>query len=107
VQAAIEKTHMNEHFNLSDYDYLLPEENIAQHPLDSRDQSRLMVLDCDNNSSEHKQFTDIIDYFLPGDLLVVNNTKVFSARLLGRTDTGVKVEILLLSFPETLLAEQL
>ena len=72
VQAAIETTYMNEHFNLSDYDYLLPEENIAQYPLDSRDQSKLMVLNCDNNKTEHKQFTDIIDYFLPGDLLVVN-----------------------------------
>jgi S-adenosylmethionine:tRNA ribosyltransferase-isomerase len=97
---------MDEHFKLSDYDYLLPEENIAQYPMDSRDQSRLMVLNCDNNKIEHKQFTDIIDYFLPGDLLVVNNTKVFSARLLGHKDTGGKVEILLLTFPETILAQQ-
>lgn len=97
---------MNEDFKLSAYDYHLPEENIAQHPLDSRDQSKLMVLNCDSNRTESKQFTDILEYFLPGDLLVVNNTKVFSARLLGHKETGGKVEILLLSFPETILAQQ-
>lgn len=96
---------MDEHFNLSAYDYDLPEENIAQHPTDSRDQARLMVLDCENNETEHRQFTDIVDYFLPGDVLVVNNTKVFPARLFGHKETGGKVEILLLYFPETILAE--
>lgn len=98
---------MHDHFHLSAYDYQLPEENIAQNPSDKRDQSRLLVLDCENNRIEHRQFTDIIDYFLPGDLLVVNNTRVFPARLLGRKETGGKVEILLLYFPETILARQL
>jgi len=96
---------MEEHFQLTAYDYPLPGESIAQRPSDRRDQSRLFVLDCENNRSEHRLFTDIIDYFLPGDLLVLNNTKVFPARLLGRKESGGKVEILFLSFPENLLAE--
>jgi S-adenosylmethionine:tRNA ribosyltransferase-isomerase len=98
---------MHDHFHLSAYDYQLPEENIAQNPSDKRDQSRLLVLDCESSGIEHRRFTDIIDYFLPGDLLVVNNTRVFPARLLGRKETGGKVEILLLYFPETILARQL
>ncbi len=98
---------MSDHFHLSAYDYHLPEENIAQHPSDRRDQSKLLVLNCESNGTEHRKFTDIVDYFLPGDLLVLNNTKVFPARLLGRKETGGKVEILLLSFPETILAQPL
>jgi S-adenosylmethionine:tRNA ribosyltransferase-isomerase len=98
---------MDDHFHLSAYDYHLPEENIAQNPSDRRDQSRLLVLDCENDRTEHRQFTDIIEYFMPGDILVVNNTKVFPARILGRKETGGKVEILLLYFPETILAERL
>ena len=97
---------MEEHFTLSAYDYHLPEENIAQRPSDKRDQSRLMVLDCESSRTEHRQFTDIIDYFRPGDLLVVNNTKVFPARLFGHKETGGKVEVLFLSFPETILARK-
>lgn len=97
---------MNNDFQLSHYDYHLPEENIAQQPSPSREQSRLLVLNCEDDSREHRQFTDIIDYLMPGDLLVVNNTKVFPARIFGRKETGGKVEILLLSFPETLLARQ-
>ena len=97
---------MEEHFQLSAYDYHLPEETIAQRPAASRDQSKLLVLDCDNDRTEHRQFADIIDYFLPGDLLVLNNTKVFPARLLGRKESGGKVEILFLSFPEIILAQQ-
>lgn len=97
---------MEEQFKLSAYDYHLPEENIAQRPSDRRDQSRLLVLDCENNTTEHRLFTDIVDYFLPGDLLVVNNTKVFPARLFGRKETGGKVEVLFLAFPETILAQQ-
>jgi len=97
---------MDNDFLLSAYDYHLPEENIAQQPADKRDQSRLMVLDCENNHLEHRQFADITDYFLPNDLLVVNDTRVFPARLLGHKETGGKVEILLLDFPEILLAER-
>lgn len=97
---------MSEDFKLTSYDFDLPEENIAQQPSDRRDQSRLLVLDCENNTTEHRQFSDIVEYFLPNDILVVNNTKVFPARLFGHKETGGKIEVLFLAFPETLLAKQ-
>ena len=82
---------------LEDFDYELPEELIAQTPLKVRDSSRLLVLDKESGNVEHKHFTDIIDYFDEGDTLVVNNTKVIPARLIGeKTDTGAVIEILLL-----------
>jgi S-adenosylmethionine:tRNA ribosyltransferase-isomerase len=96
---------MENDFLLSSYDYHLPEENIAQFPAASRDQSRLLVMDPDKARLQHRQFSDIIEYFRPGDVLVVNNTKVFPARLHGHKETGGKVEILLLHYPEILLAE--
>ncbi len=80
-----------------DFYYDLPEELIAQDPLDKRDTSRLMVLDKKTGEIEHKVFHDIVDYLNPGDCLVMNNTKVIPARLLGvKEDTGAAVEILLL-----------
>ncbi|SFK45208.1 S-adenosylmethionine:tRNA ribosyltransferase-isomerase [Lachnospiraceae bacterium KH1T2] len=80
-----------------DFYYDLPEELIAQDPLDKRDTSRLMVLDKKTGEIEHKIFHDIVDYLNPGDCLVMNNTKVIPARLLGvKEDTGAAVEILLL-----------
>lgn len=81
---------------VSDFDYYLPKELIAQHPYDKRDEARLMVLDRENQTIEHKVFKDIIDYLNPGDCLVINNTKVLPARLLGTKDTGAKIEFLLL-----------
>ena len=81
---------------VSDFDYDLPEELIAQHPYDKRDEARLMVLDKKTQTIEHKIFKDIIDYLEPGDCLVRNNTKVLPARLFGVKDTGAKVEFLLL-----------
>jgi len=81
---------------VSDFGYELPEELIAQHPYDKRDEARLMVLDKETQTIEHKVFKDIYDYFEPGDCLVINNTKVIPARLLGKKDTGAKVEFLLL-----------
>lgn len=81
---------------VSDFDYDLPEELIAQHPYDKRDEARLMVLDRKTETIEHKIFKDIIDYLEPGDCLVRNNTKVLPARLFGVKDTGAKVEFLLL-----------
>ena len=69
---------------VSDFDYELPEELIAQHPLEKRDESRLMILDRENKKLSHKVFKDIIDYLNPGDCLVVNNTKVLPARLYGK-----------------------
>lgn len=92
---------MEKHFHLSAYDYHLPEENIAQHPTDRRDQSRLLVLDCVADTLAHRRFADITELLCPGDLLVVNNTRVFPARMLGVKESGGKVEILLLHYPET------
>jgi len=83
--------------NKSDFYYDLPEELIAQHPLEKRDNSRLMVLNRKKNTIEDRKFFDLIDYLKPGDLLVMNNTKVLPGRLYGhREDTGGKIEILLL-----------
>ncbi len=81
----------------SDYYYDLPKELIAQDPLLKRSDSRLMTLDKKTGKVEHKHFYDIIDYLNPGDCLVLNNTKVIPARLLGtRKDTGAVIELLLL-----------
>ncbi len=81
----------------ADFDYFLPEELIAQTPVEPRDHSRLMVVHRGDGTREHKHFYDIIDYLNPGDALVINETKVIPARLLGvKEDTGVPVEILLL-----------
>ncbi|MBB6063322.1 S-adenosylmethionine:tRNA ribosyltransferase-isomerase [Thermosipho japonicus] len=81
---------------LSDFDYYLPEELIAQTPADPRDSSRLMVLNRKEKTIEHKIFRDIVEYLKPGDLLVRNITKVIPARLYGVKETGARVEILLL-----------
>lgn len=81
----------------SDFYYELPKELIAQVPLPDRSSSRLMVLDKKNNTVKHSKFTDIIDLINEGDCLVLNNTKVIPARLIGvRADTGSSVEILML-----------
>jgi S-adenosylmethionine:tRNA ribosyltransferase-isomerase len=81
----------------SDFDYHLPPELIAQTPIEIRDQSRLLVLKRQDGTLEHRKFTDIIEYFNAGDVLVFNNSRVIPARLKGkRVDTGGSVEILLL-----------
>ncbi len=81
----------------SDFYYDLPEELIAQDPIKDRSSSRLMVLDRKTGAIEHKKFSDITEYLDPGDCLVLNNTKVIPARLIGKTeDTGAGVEVLLL-----------
>ena len=79
-----------------DFDYYLPEELIAQTPAEPRDSSRLLVYDRKDGSIVHKVFTDVADYLNPGDVLVVNNTRVLPARLFFKTRNGGKVEILLL-----------
>jgi S-adenosylmethionine:tRNA ribosyltransferase-isomerase len=87
--------------NVKDFDYALPEELIAQDPLEDRSSSRLMVLDRKTGAVEHKHFTDILEYLLPGDCLVLNNTKVIPARLFGvKEDTHAKIEVLLLKRKE-------
>ena len=82
---------------VSEFNYELPEELIAQTPLEKRDESRLMVLDRKKQTIEHKIFKDIIDYLEPGDVLVRNNTKVIPARLYGKKETGANVEFVLLN----------
>ena len=79
-----------------DFYYDLPEELIAQTPLEKRDSSRLMTLDRETGEVEHKHFYDIIDYLNPGDCLVMNDSRVLPARLLGHRPTGGAVEVLLL-----------
>jgi len=81
----------------SDFTYELPEELIAQHPAEKRDMSRLLVLDSKTGLIEHRHFHDILEYLNEGDCLVLNDTRVIPARLLGeRTDTGGKMEFVLL-----------
>lgn len=81
----------------SDFDFYLPEELIAQHPLEKRDYSRLMVLDKATGEIEHKHFYDVIEYLNSGDTLVLNNTRVMPARLIGeKSESGGKIEFLLL-----------
>ena len=83
--------------NLDLFDYNLPEELIAQTPLEKRDEAKLLVLDKVTGEIEHKKFYDIISYLEKGDTLVLNNTKVLPARLLGeKTDTHALIEVLLL-----------
>ena len=81
----------------SDFYYDLPKELIAQTPLEPRDSSRLLVLDREKQTLEHKHFYDIIDYLNEGDLLVANDSRVLPARIYGiKDETGAKVEFLLL-----------
>ncbi|MCI2876529.1 tRNA preQ1(34) S-adenosylmethionine ribosyltransferase-isomerase QueA [Staphylococcus hominis] len=84
--------------NVEEFDYHLPEPLIAQTPLKNRDQSRLLVLGRKTGNIAHKHFTDIMDYFEPGDTLVLNDTRVMPARLFGlKEETGAKVEMLMLT----------
>ncbi len=80
----------------SDYQFDLPEDRIAQQPASQRDESRLLVVPRDGTGFEHRRFRDVVDLFSPGDILVVNETRVFPARLLGRRPGGGEAEILLL-----------
>ena len=94
--------------NVKDYDYDLPEELIAQDPLEDRSSSRLMVLDRQTGDVEHRHFTDILEYLHPGDCLVINNTKVIPARLFGvKEDTQAIIEVLLLKRKENDIWETL
>ncbi len=83
--------------NVSEFNYNLPEELIAQTPLEKRDESRLMVLNRETETIEHRKFKNIIEYLKPGDCLVRNNTKVLPARIYGNKETGAKIEFLLLN----------
>ena len=82
---------------LSNFEFNLPKELLAEYPAENRDESRLMVLHRNSGKIEHKMFKDIIDYFDEGDVMVLNNTKVFPARLYGNKDkTGARIEVFLL-----------
>ncbi len=82
---------------LSHFNFNLPEELLAEHPAEHRDEARLMVLDRENQTIDHKLFKDVIDYFDEGDVMILNNTKVFPARLYGNKEkTGARIEVFLL-----------
>jgi S-adenosylmethionine:tRNA ribosyltransferase-isomerase len=82
---------------VNDFDYILPEELIAQHPTEKREESRLMVIDRKTGEIKHKFFYDVLDYLDSGDCLVLNDSKVIPARLFGEKDgTGAKIEFLLI-----------
>ena len=82
---------------LSHFDFKLPQELLAEHPAEHRDESRLMVLHRDTKTIEHKMFKDVIHYFDEGDVMIINNTKVFPARLYGNKEkTGARIEVFLL-----------
>lgn len=82
--------------NISEFDYELPENLIAQLPADKRENSKMLVLDKNNKTIEHKHFFDITDYIDSNSILVLNNTKVLPARLYGTKETGAKIEVFLL-----------
>ena len=81
---------------LSDYDYELPSELIAKYPSNDRDQSRLLVVSRSGKNSKHLVFTDVLGLLRPGDVVVINDTKVIPSRLVGRKPTGAHCEVLLL-----------
>jgi len=86
---------------VDEFDYILPEELIAQVPVEPRDSSRLMVVDRKKGTFQHRQFRQLIDFLNPGDVLVINKTKVIPARLIGqKAGTGAKIEVLLLKRTE-------
>ena len=82
---------------LSDFNYELPQELLSEYPSVNRDESRLMVVNREDQSIHHRQFKDMIDYFDENDIIVLNNTKVFPARLYGNKEkTGARIEVFLL-----------
>jgi S-adenosylmethionine:tRNA ribosyltransferase-isomerase len=87
-------------YSIHDYDYDLPESLVAQQPLDERDQSRLFCLDRRSGDWEHRRFGHVLDLLNPGDVLVLNNTRVIKGRLLGRKESGGKVEVLILDYAQ-------
>ena len=86
---------------LDEFDYCLPEELIAQEPIGVRDQSRMMVVHRESGTCDIRTFRDLPEYFGPGDVIVVNDSRVFPARLIGRKETGGLIEILLLTRQNT------
>src|SRR5512147_2153451 len=106
VRAALGNS-FNIQMQTSDFDYHLPESSIAQTPVEPRDSSRLLVLQRDTGELEHRLFRDVRDYLRPGDLLVLNQTRVIPARIYARKPTGGRVELLLLRRRDELTWEAL
>ncbi len=92
---------MNSFFQLDSYDFQLPDKQIAQKPAACREGSRLLQVDCLSGAITHGGFSELAGLFSAGDVLVINNTRVFPARLLGQKETGGRVELLLLHYPES------
>jgi len=88
-------------FDINDYDFHLPPECIAQYPVAERDESRLLILDSRNRTMTDGKFGDVVGLLQSGDLLLVNDTKVFPARLVGRKNSGGRVELFVLDYPRT------
>lgn len=84
------------YIHISEFDYILPEGLIAQFPTEKRDESRLIVLNRDKKTIEHKHFYNIVDYLCDGDVLVLNDTRVIPARLIGKKSTGAVIEVFLI-----------
>lgn len=94
--------------NVDAYDFHLPEELIAQTPLSDRSSSRLLLVNKEDGELAHRHFTDIINYFQPGDTLVLNDTRVIPARLFGaKEDTGLKLKCFSLRIWETIVGKLL
>ena len=98
IDNPISKTNRLQMYTLSDYDYELPEELIAQKPVEQRDQCRLLTLDRRTGAVTHGEFMDLARYLSTGDVLVLNDTEVIPARLHGRKSTGGRVEVLLIDY---------
>lgn len=88
-------------YSLADYDYELPENLIAQAPVEQRDRSRLLHLNRTTGAVSHHRFADIINMLSPSDMLVINDTEVIPARVFGKKATGGKIELLIVNYPET------
>jgi len=85
-------------FSVEDYDYNLPESLIAQEPVAERDQSRLLTLDCQSGKLSHNVFSELDTFLKPSDVLVINNTRVVPGRLVGKKETGGRVEVLIVNY---------
>lgn len=96
------RKHLDTEYNIETFDYDLPANHIAQAPTQNRDGSRLMVVNCQTETIEDLHFYDIVKLLRPNDLLVINDTKVFPARIRGKKETGGQVELFLLAYPDTL-----
>lgn len=108
MESVTREMEMKQAMNVTDYNFDLPQELIAQDPLEDRSSSRLLVLNKETGEMEHRVFRDIVEYLHPGDCLVINDTKVIPARLLGvKEDTGAHVEVLLLKRRENDIWETL